>query len=391
MSNHDLFDVFKRMPKKVNIGDITVRDGFQHEEQFIPTRAKIFYLHELAFAGVKRMEVTNLGDPRNMPQFEDAEELLKSVHSDVFKERLAKRGVKHEDIEWTCITIRESAVDRAIEMKKRGYGPDRILMMVSTDEQHHFANSRSTLPQYWREAERCIKKCHEVGIKMCGTVSTIWGSPISGPTRFEDAVEFTRRWLSIGADDIEHADHDGSAPPNKVYRYFSMILDALPNPDLHIAHFHVTRGWGNANVLAALQAGITNFEATLGGTGGQPANFVDGVPGLGTGDYYYKDPNVVGLSVLEDMVVMMDEMGIDTGIDVDRLLQLGTMMERTVGRRLRSEAILNGRIPKVVREDFKRPQLPRIKEKNGEKPGQIVPEEWPVEAVVPETVLKQKK
>jgi hydroxymethylglutaryl-CoA lyase len=389
MSNNNLFDVFKRMPKKVNIGDITIRDGFQHEEHFIPTRAKTFYLQELAFAGVKRMEVTNLGDPRNMPQFEDAEELLKSVHSDIFKKRLAKRGLKHEDIEWTCITIRESAVDRAIELKKRGYGPDRILMMVSTDEQHHFANSRSTLPQYWREAERCIKKCHDAGIKMCGTVSTIWGSPISGPTRLEDAVEFTRRWLSIGADDIEHADHDGSAPPDTVYRYFSMILDALPNPDLHIGHFHVTRGWGNANVLAALQAGISNFEATLGGTGGQPANFVDGVPGLGTGSYYYRDPNVVGLSVLEDMVVMMDEMGIDTGVNVDRILELGAMMERTVGRRLRSESILNGRIPKEIREGFKRPELQKIKEKNGEKPGQILPEEWPEVAEVPAAVLGQ--
>ena len=390
MSNHDLFDVFKRMPKKVNIGDITIRDGFQHEEHFIPTRAKIFYLQEMAFAGIKRMEVTNLGNPRSMPQFEDAEELLKAVHSDLFKKRLAKRGLKHEEIEWTCITIRESAVDRAIEMKKEGYGPDRILMMVSTDEEHHFANSGSTLPAYWKEAERCIKKCHDAGIKMCGTVSTIWGSPISGPTRFEDAVEFTSRWLSIGADDIEHADHDGSAPPNKVYRYFSMILDALPNPDLHIAHFHVTRGWGNANVLAALQAGITNFEATFGGTGGQPANFVDGIPGLGTGSYYYKDPNVVGLSVLEDMLVMMDEMGIETDIDIDRILELGTMMERTIGRRLRSESILNGRIPKEPRESFKRKALPITKEKQGEKPGQIIPSEWPAVAEVPEAILKQK-
>ncbi len=383
MAKHDLFEIFARMPKKVNIGDITIRDGFQHEEHFIPTRAKAFYLHELAFAGVKKMEVTNLGNPRNMPQFNDAEELLKSVHSDIFKKRLAKRGFEHSDIEWTCITIRESAVDRAIELKEKGYGPDRILMMVSTDEQHHFANSGSTLPAYWREAERCIKKCKDAGIKMCGTVSTIWGSPISGPTKFEDAVEFTKRWLSIGADDIEHADHDGSAPPDKVYRYFSMILDALPNTDLHVAHFHVTRGWGNANVLAALQAGITNFEATLGGTGGQPANFVDGVPGLGTGQYYYKDPNVVGLSVLEDMLVMMDEMGIETGINIDRILELGTMMEKTIGRRLRSESILNGRIPKEVRTDFKRPKLPITKEKNGEKPGQLIPEDWPAEAVVP--------
>ena len=139
-----------------------------------------------------------------------------------------------------------------------------------------------------------------------------------------------------------------------------------------------------------MQAGITNFEATLGGTGGQPANFVDGIPGLGTGAYYYKDPNVVGLSVLEDMVVMMDEMGIDTGLNVDRILELGEMMERTIGRRLRSESILNGRIPKVVRADFKRPALPITKEKQGEKPGQLIPAEWPKVAEVPDSILKQK-
>jgi len=138
MAKHDLFEIFERMPKKVNIGDITIRDGFQHEEHFIPTRAKAFYLHELAFAGVKKMEVTNLGNPRNMPQFNDAEELLKSVHSDIFKKRLKKRNLNHSDIEWTCITIRESAVDRAIELKEKGYGPDRILMMVSTDAQPPF-------------------------------------------------------------------------------------------------------------------------------------------------------------------------------------------------------------------------------------------------------------
>jgi hydroxymethylglutaryl-CoA lyase len=388
MSKHDLFSIFPNMPRQVTIGDITVRDGFQHEEKVVPTAAKIYYLQELALAGVRRMEATNLGNPRLMPQFADAEEVLQGVHDEHFHARLKKNGISPESLEWTCITIRESAVDRAIELKQKGYGPDRVLMMVSTDEQHHFANSATTLPQYWKEAERCIRKCKEAGIKMCGTVSTIWGSPISGPTRFEDAIEFTKRWLSIGADDIEHADHDGSAPPDRVYRYFSMVLDAIPNPELHLAHFHVTRGWGNANALAALQAGIRYYEATLGGLGGQPANFVDGVPGLGTGDYYYTDPNVVGLATLEDMVVMMDEMGIETGFDVDRILQLGRTLEKTIGRRLRSEAILNGRIPKQVREGFKRPALPKLKEKNGEAPGQLIPADWPHTAEVPPERLR---
>jgi len=388
MSEHDLFQTHPRMPKKVRLGDITIRDGFQHEEIFIPTEAKIYYLQELAFAGVRRIEATNLGNPRVMPQFRDAEDVLMGIHDDIFIKRLTKRGINPDDIEWTAITIREPAVDRAIRLKEEGRGPDRLLMMVSTDEEHHFANSGSTLPAYWREAERCIKKCKDAGIKMCGTVSTIWGSPISGPTRFEDAVEFTKRWLSIGADDIEHADHDGSAPPDQVYRYFSMILDAIPNTDLHIGHFHVTRGWGMANVLAALQAGIDIFEGTLGGTGGQPANFLDRVPVPGTGSYYYKDPNVVGLACFEDMCVMLDEMGIDIcGIDVDRILELGTLMEKTIGRRLRSESILNGRIPKEPREDFKRPALPKMKERLNERPGQIIPEDWPEKAEVPEALL----
>ncbi|MBO8169543.1 MAG: pyruvate carboxyltransferase [Thermoanaerobacteraceae bacterium] len=362
-----------KYPKKVRLGDITIRDGFQHEEKFISTDAKVRYVEELILAGFKRVEVTNFGNPKRMPQFKDADEVFKRIRN---SKRLQKAGVNWDEIELTAITIRERAVDRAIQARKEGYGPDRILMMVSTDEQHHYANSGTTLPDYWREAERCIKKAADAGIKMCGCVSTIWGSPISGPTELKEAVEFSKRWLDIGAADIEHADHDGSAPPDQVYKYFSMILDALPNTDLHVAHFHVTRGWGCANVLAALQAGIDIFEGTLGGIGGQPANFVDDTPVGGTGAYYYKDPNVVGLVCMEDMLVMMDEMGIETGIDVDRVLELGRLMEKTIGRRLRSEAILNGRIPKQPRSEFMRAGLAELKEKLGEKPGQKFPEEW---------------
>jgi len=369
MADHEL-----NFARKVLIGDITVRDGFQHEEIWIPTDAKLFYLEELILCGIRELEVTNLGNPAAMPQFKDADELFKRLRN---SKKLSRAGVNWSDLTLTAVTIRERAVDRAIVARKEGWGPDRILMMVSTDEEHHFANSGTTLPNYWEEAKRCIEKAAEVDIKMNGTVSTIWGSPISGPTRLEDAVEFTKRWLEIGAADVEHADHDGSAPPNQVFRYYSMIMSELPNPDLHVAHFHVTRGWGTANCLAALQAGITRFEATLGGLGGQPANFMDRVPVSGTGSYYYRDPNVVGLQSIEDLAVMMDEMGIETGIDIDRLLDLGTMMEKTIGRRLRSESILNRRIPKEPRPEYKRQGLEALKRKLAEEPGQKYPKDWP--------------
>ena len=361
-------------PRTVRVGDISVREGLQHEEHFVPLEAKVYYVEESILAGFKRLEITNFANPAFLPQFKDAEALFKRVRD---SRRLSRSGVNFDDIELTAVAIRETGVDRAVAGRREGWGPDRIGMMVSPDEEHHYANSGTTLPVYWEEAERCIRKCHEVGIKVFGTVSTIWGSPISGPTRFEDALEFTRRWLSIGADDIEHADHDGSAPPDQVYRYFSMILEALPDTGLHVAHFHVTRGWGMANVLAALHAGVDIFEAVLGGIGGQPANFMDGVPVRGTGEYYYRDPNIVGLVSLEDMLVMMDEMGIETGIDIDRLLKLGVKWEKTIGRRLRSESIYNGRIPKDPREEYKRKGLAERKAKRGEAAGQLFPAAWP--------------
>lgn len=329
-------------PKKVTIGDITVRDGFQHEEKFIPTEAKIWLAEQLVLAGFKHIEVTNLGNPQGMPQFKDADTVLREI-------RQSKKisGLIH-GVSVTAITIREKAIERAISAKKEGWGPDRILLMVSTSESHHRKNSGISLDEYWKMAEKYVPMAKEAGLKVNGTVSTIWGCPIEGPTEMSKAIDFTKRWLDIGVNDVEHADHDGSASPDRVYRYYSMLLDSGVRVEKQIVHFHTTRGWGLANVLAALQAGMVNYESTLGGIGGQPANFVSGVPVAGTGAYYYRDPNITGLVSTEDMVVMMDEMGIDTGLDIDRILELGEMVEKIVGRRLRSEAIKNGRIPKTL-------------------------------------------
>jgi hydroxymethylglutaryl-CoA lyase len=329
-------------PKKVVIGDITVRDGFQHEEKFIPTAAKLWLAEELMLCGFKHIEVTNFGNPSGMPQFKDADELFRLI-------RGSKR-IAHllPAASLTAITIREKAIERAIQARKEGFGADRILLMVSTSESHQYKNSGLTIDQYFKMAEEWVPKALDAGLKVNGTVSTIWGCPIEGPTRLERAVEFTQRWLDIGVSDVEHADHDGSASPDRIYRYFSMLLDKVDNPHKHIVHLHTTRGFGLANVLAALQAGMTNYESTMGGIGGQPANFVDGVPVSGTGEYYYKDSLNVGLVCTEDMVVMMDEMGIETNLDVDRILKTGKMVERIVGRKLRSESINQGRIPKSL-------------------------------------------
>lgn len=329
-------------PKRVTIGDITVRDGFQHEEKFIPTDAKLWLAEQLILAGFRHIEVTNFGNPSGMPQFKDADDLFKRLRK--------SKAIAHlqNEVSLTAITIREKAIERAIEARKEGWGPDRILLMVSTSESHHTKNSGLSLSDYWKMAEKYIPLAQDAGLKVNGTVSTIWGCPIEGPTKMEEAIKFTNRWLNIGANDVEHADHDGSASPDRVYRYFSMLLDKIPRPEKHIVHLHTTRGWGLANVLAALQAGMTNYESTMGGIGGQPANFIDGVPVAGTGSYYYKDPAITGLVSTEDMVLMMDEMGIETNLDIDKVLEVGLMVERIAGRKLRSESIRTGRIPKEL-------------------------------------------
>jgi hydroxymethylglutaryl-CoA lyase len=158
-----------------------------------------------------------------------------------------------------------------------------------------------------------------------------------------------------------------------------MILDAMPNPEAHLCHLHETKRIASQSILAALEAGLSRFEGTLGGLGGQPANFLDDCPIRGTGEYYYKDHRFVGLITLEDLLVQIDELGIEHGYDVDRMLWLGTKMEKTIGRRLRSEAIYNGRTAKGGNPQFGRPGLKKLVEKVGEKPGQRAPAEWPAE------------
>ena len=166
-------------PKRVVLGDITVRDGLQHEEKFIPTDAKVWLAEHLILAGFKRIEVTNFGNPKGMPQFKDADELMKRIRTSKKIAHLLK------SVQITAVTIREKAVERTIQAREEGYGPDRILFMVSTSESHHKKNSGLSLAEYWKMCEELIPKAHEAGMKVCGTVSTIWGCPIEGPTELK--------------------------------------------------------------------------------------------------------------------------------------------------------------------------------------------------------------
>ncbi len=321
--------------KKVDLSELVAREGPQHHEKFVSTEAKVWMIHATIDCGFKRLEATNFANPRNVPQFRDAHEVMK---------RIDKK--KREGIEITAVAISDRAIREAVKARQEGYGPERIVQMISTSEAHNLRNAGMTHAEHWKMYEGWIRLAHDNGIKFNACVSTIWGCPIKGPMPMNLGWEFAHRLLDMGADDIEHADHDGQATPDKVYHYFCEVLDRMPDPAKHVFHHHATRGWGLANVLAAMQAGINRFESCFGGIGGQPANFLDDCPVPGTGKYYYADPIQAGLVTTEDLVVMLDEMGIEHGLEVDKVLDTGRVIERIFGQRLRSQCVTSGRIPK---------------------------------------------
>ncbi|NPV90485.1 MAG: pyruvate carboxyltransferase [Firmicutes bacterium] len=336
------------IPKKVKLGDITVRDGFQHEEFFVPTSAKAWLIEQAIAAGFKEIEITNFGNPRGIPQFKDNWEVTEEACR--LRQRALEKGKIKDlhDVEFTGVAIDRSRNYPIIEAKKAGKPvPDRVLCMASTSHAHMVANAGKDHPTYLADSEVIIGELRDAGFRVCGTVSTIWGCPVTqSATDLEWATELTDIFLRMGASDIEHADHDGQGNPVAVYDYYARIMDRFPNPELHVAHFHVTRGYGLANVLAAMQAGITRIEATFGGIGGQPANFMDRTPVKGTGEYYYTNPDAVGLVTMEDLLVMLNGMGVDHGIDMGIAFKMGKMVEKICGRTLRSAALHFGDLPK---------------------------------------------
>ena len=375
--------------KKVELSDISLRDGLQSLETIIDTETKIKYIEGLIIAGFKRMEVTNYGHPKFVPFFPDATEVIKRLLNSNTKapdgrtigEMMKRNG---GDVELTAVSIHERGAERAFKDFDEGHGPDRILQMTSTCPEHQNANSGKTHDQYFAMTEQVIKAAHSRGIVVNGTVSTIWGSPFekfnkqySMEQKLDIAISFIKRYLDCGADDIELADHDGSVTDyHKAHEFFSRVLDSkemgtgpdgrdYADPKLYIAHFH-TKNMASAlrNAAAALKAGIIRFESCLSGIGGQPANMVDGVAIAGREGDYYSDHFNHGLISTEDMVTMFHEIGVDTGINQDKLLALGrdfraevvdafAARQKKINRPAmpcRSLMLLNGQLPESVTE-----------------------------------------
>ena len=334
----------ERFPEKVTISDLSVRDGFQAETHVIPTEAKLFIINQLIDAGFKQMEITAFSPPRYQPQFRDWEDVLKGLPN-------------RDDIVYSCVTTGKKATERALNAREQGYRVDRILLgILPASEKLNKVVLGMNYAETWKWIEETVKKAQGLKMKVNIFLTGIFSPPDpeeSGVNLVQRSLEFINRLLDFGVDDIEHPDHLGEAVPNQVYPYFLRIFEKYPDPNLHIFHMHDARGMGLACYVAAMQAGVTRFETTMGGLGGWPANFIDGVP----------VPGLIGLTEVarrpglvstEDFLVMLDGMEIETGIDVDKVIELGRMVERIVGRQLWSFCLGTGqarpgagRIPKL--------------------------------------------
>ena len=312
------------IPESISVIDVTMRDGLQNEERYVPLEGKLYLAGKLIAAGFKRIEVGSISHVAYVPQFKDVDELLLALPKDV-------------DVEYTVLALTPKAIERVGGLLDRGAKIDRVLTgQIATSEAYAMKNMRRTHQQLFDEAERNVKALHNMGVKkVAGNIGTIFGCPIQGKVPIQRAFEFVDRMFDIGFDEVEHSDPDGIATPRDILKYFQVIMEKHPDPAMHSFHTHDIRGMGIAGYYAAMLAGVRTFDCAVGGIGGQVANFLDGVPVKGTGGYYFQARRT-GLVSTEDFITMVNGMGVRTGVDQDQLYALGCTLEKMLGRPLHS-------------------------------------------------------
>lgn len=298
------------MSDSVTLCECFARDGLQHEPAFVATEQKIALIDRFAALGFKRIEATSFTHPGNVPQFTDADEILRSI-----------RRAPDASYKATCVNLR--SVERAHAAADAGYGPDEIsVILVASEGLLQKAFKRTREEQY--KVIGGMIEAAKGRFELIGTVSSALGCPFDGVIDPASVIE-QARWLAAqGARYIAIGDTTGMGNPQSVARLFDSLLDALPDI-VPIAHFHDTRGAGLANCVAAYQSGVRHFDCAFGGTGGNPAkiSYAEGHSG-----------NVC----TEDLVTMFESMGIATGLNIADLLDTALACEATLGR------TLNGRV-----------------------------------------------
>lgn len=323
------WDMGTQLPTKVDMLELLLRDGLQHAPKYIPTETKLWYADQFVRAGYKMIEVTNFGHPRLLPQSRDAEEILRQVSE------LA--SVKEKGVYLKTYAMTVKAFERAAECAQKGYPPSSAAFTISTEDLHGRRNSGRTRKEYLKETPEFIRIAKENGFEIDMAIACVYGSPCAGPVPIENTFELIDWGLDHGIRRFTPCDTTGESNPRRSYEYMAALVDRYSKYDdemvYRVAHFHEARGMSLANTLAAVLAGARIIETSLGQGGGQPAFMVNGVPALGSGPLYTNSWEV-GNCCTEDVLVMLDECGIETGIDIDKMLQLGRVFEWTMERTL---------------------------------------------------------
>lgn len=295
------------------------RDGLQNQEEVVATDLKVQFVDAATEAGFRRIEVASYAHPKYLPQFADTGEVLRRIR-------------RRPGVSYLGLVPNDRGLDRCLEHCQQGHGPDVIGTILSASEPHNLANVKRTLAESRTEIESLCRRARREGLRVAGGIATAFGCPIQGDVSFEAVAELALWYADLGVEAILFGDTTGVANPVQVEAFFGRMLDRVPGL-APIAHFHNTRGTALANCVAALRAGVTHLDASVGGVGGRP-KFTEGS--------YPKIMGFTGNACTEDLVAMLEEMGMPTGIDLDRLLDLGRLAERILGRELLAHVVKTG-------------------------------------------------
>jgi hydroxymethylglutaryl-CoA lyase len=293
------------LPGRISLREVGPRDGLQNEDP-VPTEAKVELIDALSGTGVGRIEAVSFVHPKAIPQMADADEVWS---------RVRRAG----DVRYSALVPNLRGAERALEA-----GFTELEVVVSASDTHNRKNVNRSTEESLDDIAKIIDLAHGRGATCQVIVSTAWGCPYEGDVPVERVVSVASRAVRDGADSASFGDTTGMATPPRVTRLVGDFRMANPETSLNL-HFHNTRGTGLANVLAALQLGVADFDASVGGLGGCPYA-----------------PGATGNIASEELVHMVEDMGVATGVDLDALIDVAARAERLVGHTLPSQVLRAG-------------------------------------------------
>lgn len=280
---------------KIEINEVAPRDGLQIEARFVPTEEKIRWIDALSTTGLRRIEATSFTSPKAIPNLRDAAEVVTGIQ-------------RREGVDITVLVPNVKGTERALACQV-----DEINLVMSASNSHGLANLRMTPEQSLEQFAAIVEVSKESGVFINASLSTTFGCPFEGEVPEARVLELVEKLIGLGIQGVTLCDTTGMANPAQVKRLCEAVLERWPQTPFTL-HFHNTRGMGLANALAAWQAGITRFDASLGGLGGCPFA-----------------PGATGNVCTEDLVHMFESMGVDTGVDLDALLEIAATLPDLIG------------------------------------------------------------